>query len=93
MLTQEIKEDLERAQKALNSAERNFRENDILTSANRSFVACENSIYALFKLKFGSSSTSRMKILTRLGEIDEEMKKTYDESYDLRVQADLWKRS
>lgn len=93
MLSKEIKEDLERARKALNSAERNFNENDILTGANRTFVACENSIYALLKLKFGSSSVSRMRILTRLGEIDTEMKIVYDESYDLRVQADYGKEA
>lgn len=88
-----IKEDMIRAQEALNSAERNFKENDFLTAANRNFVACENSVYALLKLKFGSSSISRVKILTRLKEIDPEIKKIYDDSYDLRVQADYGKEA
>ena len=47
----EIKEDLKRAEEALESAERNFKENDILTAANRIFVTCENSVYVLLKLK------------------------------------------
>lgn len=88
MSKEEIKEDLERARKALNSAERNFQENDYLTAANRTFVACENSVYALLKIKLGSASLSRIKILTRLKEINSELKALYDQSYDLRVQAD-----
>ena len=90
---QEIKEDLERAQAALHSAERNFREKDMLTSANRLFVACESAIYALLKLKYGSISMSRERILTRLKEVDAHMKEIYDQSYDLRVQADYGKQS
>lgn len=93
MPAKEIKEDLERAQEALNSAERNFKEGDILTAANRAFVACENSVQALLKSKFGSVAVSRIKILTRLKEIDIEMKEIYDESYDLRVQADYGKEA
>ena len=93
MLNKEIKEDMKRAQVAFESAERNFKEDDILTAANRNFVACENSVYVLLKLEFGSSSTSRMKILTRLKEIDREIKNTYDECYDLRVQADYGKEA
>jgi len=42
----------------------------------------------LLKSKFGSSSISRIRILTRLGDIYKDAKETYDESYDLRVQAD-----
>ena len=89
----EIKGDLERAKKALGSAERNSKEDDILTAANRTFVACENSVYALLKLKFGSTSISRMKILTKLKEIDPVLKETYDQSYDLRVQAGYGRES
>jgi|SRR3989338_4680285 len=89
----EIKEDLKRAEEALESAERNFKENDILTAANRIFVTCENSVYVLLKLKFGSTSISRAKILTKLKDIDPAMKKSYDESYDLRVQADYGRKS
>ncbi len=89
----EINEDLKRAKKALESAERNFKENDILTAANRTFIACENSVYVLLKLKFGSASISRMKILTKLKEINPMLKETYDKSYDLRVQADYGRKS
>lgn len=89
----EIKEDIKRAKDALESAERNFKENDVLTAANRNFVACENAVYVLLKSKFGSTSISRMKILTRLKEINPKAKETYDRSYDLRAPSRLWKRS
>ena len=88
MLNEEIKKDLKRAQKALNSAKRNFKEDDIFTTANRSFVACENAVYVLLKTHFSSSSISRSKILTRLKEINQKAKEVYDCSYDLRVQED-----
>ena len=84
----DIEKDLERAEEALKSAERNLKENDLLTAANRTFVACENAVYILLKLKFGSSSISRIRILTRLKEINPKAKDIYDRSYDLRVQAD-----
>ena len=84
----DIKKDLERAEEALSSAERNLKEDDILTTANRTFVACENSVYVMLKIRFGSSSISRIKILTRLKEINPKAKETYDKSYDLRAQAD-----
>ena len=45
-LPNEIKEDLERAHKAFQSARRNLEEEDFLTAANRLFVACESAIYA-----------------------------------------------
>jgi len=90
---QEINEDLERAEKALHSAERNFREKDLFTSANRLFVACESAIYAFLKWKYGSISMSRERILTRLKDVDAHMKEIYDQSYDLRVQADYGKQS
>ena len=93
MLKKEIDDDLKRAQEALESAERNSKENDILTTANRAFVACENAVYVLMKLKFGSASISRIKILTKLKEISPEAKKAFDESYDLRVQADYGRKS
>lgn len=92
-LPAEIKEDLERAEQALQSAERNFQEKDVLTAANRLFVACESAIYALLKQKYGSISMSRERILSRLKEVDEHMKEIYDKSYDLRVQADYGKQS
>lgn len=93
MLNEELERDIKRAKDALESAERNLTENDILTAANRNFVACENAVYVLLKSKFGSSSVSRMKILTKLKEINPEAKKTYDLSYDLRVQADYGRES
>lgn len=92
-LPSEIKEDLERAQKALQSAERNLQEKDFLTAANRLFVACESAIYGLLKQKYGSISMSRERILSRLKEVDEHLKEIYDKSYDLRVQADYGKQS
>ena len=91
-MQKEVEEDFKRAKEALTSAERNFKENDILTAANRTFVACENAVYVLLKSKFGSSSISRLKILTRLKEINPEAKDAYDKSYDLRVQADYGKK-
>ncbi len=88
MLTEEIENDLKRAKDALKSAERNIEENDVYTAANRAFVACENSIYVLLKFRFGSSSISRQRILTRLKDINPNAKEIYNKSYDLRVQAD-----
>lgn len=92
-LHHEIKEDLERAHRALQSAQRNFEEKDILTAANRLFVACESAICAFLKSEYGSVSISRERILTRLKDLDKQMKETYDWSYDLRVQADYGKES
>ncbi|HLD72317.1 MAG TPA: hypothetical protein VJA23_01920 [Candidatus Nanoarchaeia archaeon] len=89
----EIKNDLERAEKALESAERNFKEKDFFTAANRLFVACESAIYALLKVEYGSISISRERILIRLKEVDAHLKEMYDKSYDLRVQADYEKNS
>ncbi|MFH1066130.1 MAG: HEPN domain-containing protein [Nanoarchaeota archaeon] len=89
----ESEKDIKRAKDALESAERNFKENDMLTAANRNFVACENAVYVLLKSKFGSSSVSRMKILTRLKEINPKAKEAYDNSYDLRVQADYGRKA
>ena len=88
MLNKEIENDLKRAKDALRSAERNIEENDIYTAANRAFVSCENSIYVLLKFRFGSSSISRQRILTRLKDINPNAKEIYNKSYDLRVQAD-----
>ncbi len=88
MAHKETERDLERAYEALKSAERNFKENDMFTAANRTFVACENAIYVLLKLKFGSVSISRIKILTRLRDINPKAREVYDQAYDLRVQAD-----
>src|SRR3989338_9497296 len=93
MAKEEIEGDLKRAQEALKAAERNFDEEDILTAANRNFVACENAVYVLLKSKFGSTSISRMKILTRLKDINPKAKEAYDSSYDLRVQADYGRKA
>ncbi len=92
-MASEIQEDLRRSKEALQSAERNLKEGDFLTAANRAFVACENSVYVLLKSKFGSTSISRMKILTRLKEINPKAKETYDMSYDMRVQADYGRKA
>lgn len=89
----EILEDFNRAKKALASAKRNFEEGDILTAANRIFVACENVIYARLKLKFGNTTFSRKRILLKLEEIDPILKELYEDSYDMRVQADYGRRS
>lgn len=89
----EIEEDLVRAQQALHSAERNLEAGDVLTAANRTFVACENAVYVILKTTFGSSSISRQRILMRLGDIDAEAKELYDTTYDLRVQADYGKEA
>ena len=93
MATADIKEDLDRAKQALESAERNLKENDILTAANRTFVACENAVYVILKSRFGSSSVSRIRILTRLKEVNADAREAYDDSYDLRVQADYGRES
>lgn len=93
MATADIKEDLDRANQALESAERNLKEDDILTAANRTFVACENAVYVILKSRFGSSSVSRIRILTRLKEVNADAREAYDDSYDLRVQADYGRES
>jgi uncharacterized protein (UPF0332 family) len=90
---EEIRRDWERAKRALKSAERNLSEGDIITAANRTFVACENAVYVLLKSSLGSSSVKRMKILTRLKDIDQGAKSSYDEAYDLRVQADYGRKA
>ncbi len=89
----EIEADLQRAHEAVHSAERNLEAGDVLTAANRTFVACENAVYVLLKVTFGSSSISRQRILTKLGDIDAEAKELYDTTYDLRVQADYGKEA
>ena len=92
-LHQEIENDLLRAKKALESAHRNIDANDHFTAANRTFVAAENVAYIILKSTFGSSSVSRKKILTHLGQKNSEAKGIYDEAYDLRVQADYGRSS
>ncbi len=92
-LRNEILEDFNRAKKALASAKRNFEEDDILTAANRIFVACENLIYACLKLKFGNTTFSRKRIILKLKEIDPILKEIYEGSYDMRVQADYGRMS
>ena len=93
MLIGEIRDDLKRAKEGLESAERNLQAGDFFTAANRIFVACENAVYVLLKSKFGSSTISRLRIITQLNEIDKKAKKVYDESYDMRVQADYGRAS
>ncbi len=93
MINKEIENDLKRAKDALKSAERNFEEEDICAAANRTFVACENSIYALLKYRFGSSSISRQRILIQLKEINPNAKEIYSRAYDLRVQSDYSRTS
>lgn len=89
----EIIEDFSRAKSAFASAKRNFEEGDILTAANRIFVACENAIYALMKLRFGSTTISRKRIISKIKSIDPTLKEVYEDSYDMRVQADYGRRS
>ncbi len=87
-ISEDILKDLERAKAALDSARRNLEEKDILTTANRTFVACENVVYCILKKHFGSTSVSRQKILTTLGLVNANAKSCYTDAYDLRVQAD-----
>ena len=68
------------------STERN--KDDLSTSANRIFVACESIVYVFLKFHFGSGSISRKRILTQLQEVNKTAKRGYEETYDLRVQAD-----
>lgn len=93
VLLSEIRADLDRAKRALASAERNFDEGDLFTAANRLFVACKSAVYASLKKEFGSISMSRERILTRLGGLNQDYKEIYDQSYDLRVQADYGKET
>jgi len=93
MIHEEVANDLRRAIEALDSAKRNLNEKDIFTAANRTFVACENAVYVLLKTTFGSSSISRIKILTKLSEINSDAKRIYDDAYDLRVQADYGRKA
>ncbi len=88
MTTDDIVQDLKRAEEAMEAAVRNLEEEDLLTAANRVFVACENTVYVLLKTEFGSTSVSRKRILTKLKDIDPKLKFMYDQAYDLRVQAD-----
>ncbi len=88
MAKDEAKEDLKRSQEALVSAKKNLEKGYITTTANRTFVACENAAYALLKTKFGSTPTSRQRILKLLADANKEDRKTYASAYDLRVQAD-----
>lgn len=92
-LKNEILEDFSRAKNALASAKRNLEEGDVLTAANRVFVACENMIYVRFKLRFGSTTFSRKRIALKLEEIDPTLNEVYEGSYDMRVQADYGRRS
>lgn len=93
MDTSDIVLDLKRAEEALGAAMRNFEEKDLLTAANRVFVACENTVYVFLKRKFGSTSISRKRILTHLKEINPKLKLIYDQAYDLRVQADYGRKA
>jgi len=92
-LKNEIIEDFNRAKNAFASAKRNFEEEDMFTAANRSFVACENAVYACMKLKFGGTTISRKRIILKIQSISPIMMELYERSYDLRVQADYGKKS
>lgn len=92
-LRNEILNDFNRAREAFASAKRNFEEGDILTAANRIFVACENVIYARLRLRFGNTTFSRRRIILKLEEIDPILKEIYEGSYDMRVQADYGRKS
>ena len=85
-ISEDIKNDIVRAKQALISTERN--KDDLSTSANRIFVACESIVYVFLKFHFGSGSISRKRILTQLQEVNKTAKRVYEETYDLRVQAD-----
>ncbi len=89
----EVIEDFNRARSALVSAKRNFDEGDILTSANRIFVACENATYALMRLRFGNTTFSRKRITIGIKRINPLLVDLYEQSYDMRVQADYGRRS
>ena len=92
-LKNEIIEDFDRAKNAFASAKRNFEEEDMFTAANRSFVACENAVYACMKLKFGGTTISRKRIILKIHSISPIMMELYERSYDLRVQADYGRKS
>ena len=92
-ISEDIRKDILRAKQALISAERNEKEIDLSTSANRIFVACESIAYVFLKVHFGSGSISRQRILTKLNEIHKSAKKIYEETYDLRVQADYGRKA
>ncbi len=44
MTADNIVQDLKRAEEAMEAAVRNLEEEDLLTAANRVFVACENTM-------------------------------------------------
>jgi uncharacterized protein (UPF0332 family) len=92
-LKKEIIKDFNRARKALKSAKKNFKDDDIFTAANRIFVACENALYTYLKLKFGGTTISRKRITIRMIDINPSFKEIYESSYDLRVQADYGRKS
>lgn len=92
-LKNEIIEDFNRAKNAFVSAMRNFDDNDLFTTANRLFVACENAVYVCMKLRFGGTTISRKRIILKIGSISPRMMELYERSYDLRVQADYGRKS
>ena len=92
-LKNEIIEDFDRAKTAFASARRNFDEGDLLTAANRLFVACENAVYACMKLRFGGTTISRKRIILKIQSVSPRMMELYERSYDLRVQADYGRKS
>ncbi len=92
-LKNEIIEDFNRAKNAFASARRNFDEGDLFTTANRLFVACENTVYACMKLRFGGTTISRKRIILNIESISPRMMELYERSYDLRVQADYGRKS
>lgn len=92
-LKSEIIDDFHRARNAFVSAKKNFEDDDVSAASNRVFVACENAIYARLKIMFGNTTFSRSRIVLKIGSISPSLKKLYERSYDMRVQADYGRRS
>lgn len=90
----DIKDDLARAARALDAAEHNLEEfGDFFTVANRAFVACESTVYAYLGKVLGNAPQSRARLQANLSSLKPELKRVYDKSYDLRVQADYGRAS
>ena len=90
----DIKDDLARAAWALDAEEHNLGEfGDFFTAANRAFVACESTVYAYLGKVLGNAPKSRARLQANLSSLRPELKRVYDQSYDLRVQADYGRAS
>ena len=81
--------ELKRAKDALDAAERNLNDfKDVNTAANRIFFACEPLAHALIEKRLGNIPKTRIKLQRNMKSLNPALKQTYDESYDLRMQAD-----